>query len=137
MRHRGQRGGRGPGVQRRRFRAFDVIEIQFGNQREINSQSASLRRASRLTYCQVVSICSSSTLRSHPPKTGSQYPYRISAASFFAQKVDQPTKGSKPTTLRPVGHKIGKRVDVVKVELSIAIVDDVLDAAYFDVRRLA
>src|SRR5258708_39333482 len=43
---------------------------------------SSLRIASFLTYSQVVGMFSSSTLRSQPPKTGIQYPYRIIVSLF-------------------------------------------------------
>ena len=34
-RHGGEGGGRGPGVERRRFDAFDVVEVQLGDEGEV------------------------------------------------------------------------------------------------------
>ena len=36
-RDRSQGGGGGPGIERRRLRPFDVVEVEFGNQREIEA----------------------------------------------------------------------------------------------------
>src|SRR5438552_1398515 len=35
---RGERGGGGPGIQRGRARSFDIVEIQFGDEREIETR---------------------------------------------------------------------------------------------------
>ena len=50
-----------------------LMSLRFSSATSVTSNpSASLRRASRLTYSQLASIPSSGTFRSQPPKTGSQ-----------------------------------------------------------------
>src|SRR5579871_1154687 len=61
---------------------------------------------------------------------------RISLRGLLFQKVHQAHKGIKTNYLGSVSHEIGKGVDVIKVKLAVAIIDDVLDAADFDLRLL-
>src|SRR5215813_5894506 len=91
---------------------------------------SSLRRARRLTYGQLASMPSSSTLRSQPPNTGSQYPDRI--CSLLFQVVDQRNKRIETDDLGALGNKVGEGVDVVEVGLAVAIIDDVFHTAHFD-----
>src|SRR6185312_12516206 len=57
---------------------------------------------------------------------------RIALRGLLFQKIDQPDKRIKPDHFRSVSHEVGKRIDVVKVKLAVTIIDDVLDAAYFN-----
>src|SRR6476469_3923940 len=61
---------------------------------------------------------------------------RIALRGLLFQEVNQPNKRVKADNLRPVSNEIRKRVDVVKIELAVAIIDDVLDAADFNLRFL-
>ena len=94
--HRRQRRGRGPRIERRRVHALDVVEIQLRDQREVVAPllAPSAPGSSRNPTSAPLS---SSTLRSHPPKTGSQYP---NAHQRTSPSGNQPAgrKASKPTT---------------------------------------
>src|SRR5207237_3188452 len=61
---------------------------------------------------------------------------RIALRSLLFQKVDEPHKRIKADDLEAVGHKVGERVDIVKIKFAVAIVDDVLNAADFNPRLL-
>src|SRR6478736_8794982 len=61
---------------------------------------------------------------------------RIALRSLLFQEVDQAHKRIKADYFQAVSHEIGKRVDVIKVKFAVTIIDDVLDAADFDVRFL-
>src|ERR1041385_8909354 len=90
-------------------------------------------------YGHVADMPSSGTFRSHPPKTGSQYPMRsrLSAtASLRKKKVDQVHMRLEADDARGVRDEIRERVDVVEIELSIPVVDDVFHAADVDAHGL-
>src|ERR1051326_9273642 len=58
---------------------------------------------------------------------------RIALRSLLFQEINQPRKRIKANYLRPIRNKVGKRIDVIKVKLAVAIIDDVLNAANFNV----
>src|SRR5690349_24376821 len=76
-------------------------------------------------------MVSSPTLRNQPPKTGIQYPNRMSGLPPRAARevIDQALERIESDHARPVGDEVGQRVDVVDVGLAVAVVDQVLDAA--------
>src|SRR6478672_10073639 len=61
---------------------------------------------------------------------------RIASRGLLFQKVHQPHKRIKANYLGSVSHEVGKRINVIKVKLAVAIIDDVLDAANFNLRFL-
>src|SRR5258708_39200553 len=61
---------------------------------------------------------------------------RIALRSLLFEKVHKPDKWIKPDYLGAVSNEVGKRVDVVEIEFAVAIIDDVLDAANFNLRLL-
>src|SRR5882724_3096977 len=61
---------------------------------------------------------------------------RIALRSLLFEKVHKPDKWIKPDYLRPVSNKVGKGVDVIEIKLAVTIIDDVLDAANFNLRLL-
>src|SRR4029077_3604888 len=64
-----------------------LMSLRFSSAISVRSNPiSSLRRARRLAYFHVASICSSSTFRNQPPKTGSQYPERIKPPPFPSQR---------------------------------------------------
>src|ERR1051326_1903847 len=59
---------------------------------------------------------------------------RIALRSLLLEKVDELGKGIEADDLRAISDEIGKRIDVVKVEFAIAVIDDILDAADLNAR---
>src|SRR5579859_5226953 len=61
---------------------------------------------------------------------------RIALRSLLFQEVHQPNKRIKADYLWSISDEVGKRVDIVKIKLAVAIIDDVLNAANFNLRFL-
>lgn len=55
-------------------------------------------------------------------------------SGFLLQIVHEPRERIKTNHLRGIRNEVGKRVYVVETELSVALVDHVLDAAHLDPR---
>src|SRR5579863_3770463 len=90
-------------------------------------------------YGQVADMPSSGTLRSQPPKTGSQYPMRrcrSATGRLREQVIGEIDVRVKANDLGCVSDKVRERVDVVEVELAIAVIDDVFDPADVDAHAL-
>src|ERR1043165_4059047 len=78
-----------------------LMSFRFSSAISVRSKPArSLARASRRTYDHSAAIRSSSTLRSHPPKTGNQYPKRISAVLL---RLPGNRRGARRDRSRPRG----------------------------------
>src|SRR5579864_4738330 len=99
-----ERRRRRPGIKRRFFWAFDVIQIEFGNQRKVKAnlftaarQPADVRPA-RL-HLLVFHVAQPST-ENREPISVSHY------AASCSRKSTSRTKGSKPITLGPSATKL-------------------------------
>src|SRR6185437_13002402 len=58
---------------------------------------------------------------------------RSALCSLLFQVVDESLERVKAYYLGAVGNEVGQRIDVVKIELAIAIVSDVFNTAHFNV----
>src|SRR5439155_20179114 len=96
--HRGKGGGRGPRVQRRRSAPLDVVEVQLGDQREIEARA--LARPRQAPHVRPVGLHALVFDVAQPP---AEYRQPISEAHQLAppscsKKSASRANGSNPTT---------------------------------------
>ena len=140
---RGERRRRAPGVERRRVDALDVVEIQLGDQREVEADLlAAPRQPAHVVpgrvHPLVVDVAEPAAEDGQPVSEAHQRHLRRAAAprrSSRLEPVGQPRERIEAEHARRVGDEVRQRVDVVEVELAVAVVDQVLDAADVDAGR--
>src|SRR3954447_16318724 len=104
MCYSGQRRRCGPGIERRLFRAFDIVQVELGNQRKVEADFFT-------SACQPADVSPTGLhlLIFHiaQPSTENRKPVSVSHhAASFSRKSTSRTNGSKPTTLGPSATKL-------------------------------
>src|SRR5215831_3727726 len=104
MRHRGQRCGGRPRVERRLFWALDIVQVEFSNQRKV--------KADLFTTARQPAYVSPTGLHLFifhvaQPSAENRKPISVSHyAASFSRKSTNRTNGSKPTTFGPSATKL-------------------------------
>ena len=129
----GERGGRGPGVERRRVDALDVVEQQLGDERQVVADLLAAARETlhvrpRRVHLLVVDVAEPAA-EDRQPVAVSHRPASAKHAGAALDVVDEVHPRIEADDPLGVGDEVRQRVDVVEVGLAVAIVDEVLDAA--------
>ena len=94
----GERRGGGPGVERRRVDAFDVVQIQLGDQREVEADLFAALREPLDVFPGRFHVFVVDVAQPTAETPASSIRMRIRRASFSEESPTRRAKGSKPTT---------------------------------------
>ncbi len=94
--HRRQRGRRRPGVQRRRIRSLDVVEVELGDEREIESRP--FTRTRELPHIRPLGLHPLVLNVAQPPAENRQPISEAHQRASFSMKSTSHSTGSNPTT---------------------------------------